>query len=95
MFYKLKMTDHIVNVKELKKKKKRKESGPKKPQKQMEPFYIWILYGAGAGIIFVLLAFVNIQFLYIAPLGPILGAVGWLIKKILYRFNFGESSYFK
>ena len=89
------MTNHIVNVKELKKEKKLKKRGPRKPQKQMEPFYIWILYGAGAGIIFVLLAFVNIQFLYLAPLGPILGAVGWLIKKILYRYNLGEGSYLK
>ena len=89
------MTNHIVNGKELKKEKKRKESGPKKHQKEIEPIYHWILYGAGASVIFVLLALVNIQFLYLVPLGPILGTIGWLVKKIMNRFNLIDESYLK
>ncbi len=89
------MANHVVNVKELKKEKELKDKIPKKSQKKMEPLYIWILYGTGAGIIFILLAFINIQFIYLAPLGPILGIVGWVIKKILYKFSLGENSYLR
>ncbi len=81
--------NHFLNVKELKKKKKQK---PGKPlPKDNQPLILWILYGALGSSIFVFLAFINSKFLYLTPLGPLIGAISWLIRRFFRRHNLEDN----
>jgi hypothetical protein len=85
--------NHFLNVKELKKKKKQK---PEKPlPKDNQPLILWMLYGTLGSSIFVFLAFINSRFLYLTPLGPIIGAISWLIRRFFRRHNIGDNHLIK
>jgi len=77
---------HIVNVKEMKRGKKNK-SAPV----IIEPIGRWLLYGAAISVFFALLGFLNIEFLYLTPLGIIIGVMSWGIKKLFNRWNLKDN----
>ena len=76
----------VVNVGELNKKDWEKE----KPGDLLwyNKLSYWVLFGAGVGFIFVILALIiNKRFIFIAPLGPIIGFTTWHVKKFVGRFE--------
>jgi hypothetical protein len=73
---------HIVNVKEMKRKKKIKNVPDIK-----EPIGRWLLYGLVISAFFALLGIINLRFLYLTPLGIIIGVMSWGIKKLFNRWN--------
>ena len=77
---------HIVNVKEIKRvKKSNSEPGV------IEPIGRWLLFGAAISVFFALLGILNIQFLYLTPLGIIIGAASWGIKKLFNKWNLKDN----
>lgn len=76
----------IVNVDEMKRKKKI----PAEPVIK-EPIKRFIVYGALISVIFVLLGFVNIQFIYLSPLGLVIGVISWGIKNLFNKLNLKDN----
>jgi len=77
---------HIVNVKEMKRGKKSKSVPDIK-----EPIGRWLLFGAAISVFFALLGILNIQFLYLTPLGIIIGVMSWGIKKLFNKWNLKDN----
>ena len=80
------MPTQIVNVDEMKRKKKI----PAKPVIK-EPIRRFIIYGAVISIFFALLGFVNIQFVYLSPLGVVIGVISWGIKNLFNKLNLKDN----
>lgn len=76
--------EHVINVPQIKKEKKLQEriqkKGPIVPKKELEPIQRYLITGISFSSIFVLLGFINIQFLYLIPLGPVLFAIIWYYR---------------
>ena len=84
---------HIVNVRELKREKKRrpKNESFNAEVEFKEPIGRWLLFGTAISAVFALLGILNIQFLYLTPLGIIIGAASWGIKKLFNRWNLKDN----
>ena len=76
----------IVNVAEMKRKKKN-------PTKDVikEPIKRFIIYGAAVSVLFALLGFVNTAFIYLSPLGVIIGVISWGIKNLFNKLNLKDN----
>lgn len=75
-----------VNVRELKRIKK---EGPR-PQEDLlwyNKLSFWILFGVAASGLVSLLAFINLRFLLLAPLGPTIAVCAWYVRKIVTRYE--------
>lgn len=76
----------IVNVAEMKRKKKNSAKDVIK-----EPIRRFIIYGAAVSVLFALLGFVNIAFLYLAPLGLLISIISWGIKNLFNKLNLKDN----
>ena len=70
-------TIHSLNVKDL--------SNPKKPKTDKPEFWYdklvyWVLLSLIGSLVFGLLALVNTQFVFIAPVFPVVGTMSWFIR---------------
>jgi len=83
-YEKEKPLDHVINISQIKKEKKLQEKikreGPIVPKKEFEPIQKYLISGLSFSFIFVLLGFLNIRFLHLIPLGPVLFAIVWYYK---------------
>jgi len=84
---------HIVNVRELKREKKRKSKTESLNSEDdiKEPIGRWLLYGSVISAVFALLGILNIQFLYLTPLGIVIGVMSWGIKKLFNKWNLKDN----
>ncbi len=73
---------HVLNVKDL----KDKASGKSRLSGNLfwyDKLIYWILISLIGSAIFGGLALINIQFIYIAPIWPVLGMISWFIRKVM------------
>ncbi len=71
---------HSINVEELKKVKKPKKY---KSEYWYDKLVYWLLISLTGSLIFGLLALINNQFIYIAPIFPVVGVISWLVRRIM------------
>lgn len=76
----------IVNVDEMKRKKKIPDKAVIK-----EPIRRFIIYGVLISVFFALLGFLNIQFVYLSPLGLVIGVISWGIKNLFNKLNLKDN----
>ncbi len=75
----------VINIPQMKKEKTHKA----KPEDAIwyNKFYSWILFGAAGSLIFAFLAIFHRQFLWLIPIGPIVGALSWGLRMLIRRLN--------
>lgn len=71
---------HSLNVKELKKSQKPKKY---KPEFWYDKLVYWLLISLIGSLVFGLLALVDTQFAYIAPIFPVVGTISWFIRRTM------------
>ncbi|KKQ51586.1 hypothetical protein A2865_01525 [Candidatus Woesebacteria bacterium RIFCSPHIGHO2_01_FULL_39_17] len=83
----------IVNVSEIKKSKL------EKPKEEDSYWYnkawAWILFGSFIGLIFVILALINVKFLILIPLGPVIGFLSWYIRRVVRSYDDKTKGFFR
>ena len=83
----------VVNVRELKKPKL------ERPNEEGAYWYnkawVWVLFGGFTSLFFVILALINIRFLFLIPLGPIIGLFSWGIRKYVRKYDDATKGLFR
>ncbi|OGM20868.1 hypothetical protein A2714_00395 [Candidatus Woesebacteria bacterium RIFCSPHIGHO2_01_FULL_38_9] len=83
----------VVNVNEMKKPKAEKPM----PNDYLwyNQFKYWLFFGILFGAVFLLLALLNLRFLILAPLGPLVAVVSWKVSRIVRRYDEKTKNFFK
>ena len=80
-------TFSIVNVKQI--KSERVDKPEAKDNSRYNTLKYWVLFGSGASLLFLIIGLFKSEFFWLVPLGPIVAAAAWYIRKFLRRTNLG------